>query len=179
VEPNLKHASQVDVEVFLRLLGSNERALFRYLLRIVPHLPDADDIMQEAKLKMYRNFSQLESVDRFVPWARKILLHEAIAYLRKAGHRNAQFSVKYYESLDDFIERVEVDCYQRQEMLQSCVKKLGEQNAQLISQRYEAGLSIETIAERSQKTVDAVYRSLSRIRKILHDCIEQKLAAES
>jgi RNA polymerase sigma-70 factor (ECF subfamily) len=39
--------------------------------------------------------------------------------------------------------------------------------------RYSDGLAIEVIARRLERTEEAVYRALSRIRRALHECVSR------
>ena len=52
-------------ELFIRLLAENERVLTAYVLTLLPHRPDAEDILQETKLALWRSFQQFPGGDEF------------------------------------------------------------------------------------------------------------------
>lgn len=74
-------------EEFVFLLARHERLLGAYVMTMVPHPQDADDILQEAKVVMWRNFGKFELGTNFGAWARKVAFHQVLAY-RKRKHRD-------------------------------------------------------------------------------------------
>src|SRR5687767_8405236 len=74
-------------EEFVFLLARHERQLGAYVMTMVPHPQDADDILQEAKVVMWRHFAKFESGTNFGAWSRKIAFHQVLAY-RKRKHRD-------------------------------------------------------------------------------------------
>ena len=59
-------------EEFVFLLARHERLLGAYVMTMVPHPQDADDILQEAKVVMWRSFAKFELGTNFGAWARKV-----------------------------------------------------------------------------------------------------------
>jgi RNA polymerase sigma-70 factor (ECF subfamily) len=57
------------------------------------------------------------------------------------------------------------------------VAKLRPEHRELVRLRYGQGASIETAARTTGRTVEAIYKALSRIRKMLIECVDRKLAA--
>ena len=65
----------------------------------------------------------------------------------------------------------------RHAALQHCLGKLNSRHGQLLRDRYQAGMSVDQLAARLGRSCDAVYQTLSRIRRGLYECIERSLAA--
>ena len=63
-------------EEFLHLLNKHERTLSVYVTGLVQPLQDAQDILQDGKIVMWRNFGNFTEGTNFLAWARKILLHQ-------------------------------------------------------------------------------------------------------
>ena len=59
-------------EAFIRLLAEHERRLAVYVTSLVGRPQDAQDILQEGKLVMWRHFERFEQGTNFGAWARKI-----------------------------------------------------------------------------------------------------------
>ena len=55
--------------------------------------------------------------------------------------------------------------------LARCIERLPAEHRKLLQLRYSDGLAIEAIARQVERTGEAVYRALSRIRRALHDCV--------
>ena len=63
--------------------------------------------------------------------------------------------------------------------LGECLAKLRAKDRKLIEQRYAPGEKGKHVAERMGRPANSVYQSLGRIRKILMECIQRRLAAET
>jgi RNA polymerase sigma-70 factor (ECF subfamily) len=59
-----------------------------------------------------------------------------------------------------------------------CIDKLPDAHREMLRLRYSDGLAIEAVASQVDRSVEAVYRALSRIRQAIHQCVTQTLAKE-
>jgi RNA polymerase sigma-70 factor (ECF subfamily) len=57
------------------------------------------------------------------------------------------------------------------EALADCYAKLSPRDQHLIELRYQEGATVKSVAERLQRSVDAVYKALNRIHTALLDCV--------
>jgi RNA polymerase sigma-70 factor (ECF subfamily) len=55
---------------------------------------------------------------------------------------------------------------------------LSERNRDLIRHCYSGTNTLKAVAEQMGRNVNALYEALSRIRHVLHECIEKKLQEE-
>ena len=81
---------------------------------------------------------------------------------------------------DAFVEAVAQEIDQRSdaldlqsEVLLHCLQKLPDTHRKIILWRYYEDCGVEEIASRTQRTIDAVYRGLSRIREALQECVRR------
>lgn len=58
-----------DEEVFLRLFMRKKRALLRFILRYLPALNDARDVLQETLVTVWSKRSEFDETKEFLPWA--------------------------------------------------------------------------------------------------------------
>ena len=170
--------SQELTEEFLRLLTEHDRTLAIYVTGLVQPLQDAQDILQEGKIVMWRHFGKFKSGTNFVAWGRKILLRQILAYRRKMKHRrhgqlNEDILVLLHVEMDSAIR--EKRWVKRELALRDCLRKLKPEQRELIEQRYRDEASIEKISRQTDKTETAVYQLLYRIRKALQDCVQLTL----
>ncbi len=62
-------AAETRVQEFVRLLTGNERRLKSYILTLVPNLADAEQIAQEASMRLWEQFGQYDpSEGDFSAW---------------------------------------------------------------------------------------------------------------
>ncbi len=163
-------------EEFVFLLARHERLLGAYVMTMVPHPQDADDILQEAKVVMWRHFAKFESGTNFGAWARKVAFHQVLAY-RKRKHRDRlDFSEDFLRAVADEVESSADRLEQRERLLHECVAKLPTDHRDALNLRYQENLSLEDMATRLGRTVGALYRLLSRVRAVLHECVTKNLS---
>lgn len=163
-------------EEFVFLLARHERALGAYVMTMVPHPQDADDILQEAKVVMWRHFSSYQSGTNFGAWARKIAFHQVLAHRKRKQRDRLDFSEEFLRSVADESERNSAVLEQRDRVLHDCVEKLPPDHREVLHLRYHEGLALEEMERRLGRTVCATYRLLSRIRQVLHDCVSRTLS---
>lgn len=160
---------------FLQLLASNDRRLALYVYGLVPHQADADDILQQTKMIMWRSFPQFKLGTNFIAWARKIAFHQILTYRRKRKKEHLPLSDEMLESLGEEISEITDQQDQRRQALQTCLNNLKDQHRKIMLLRYQEELDVEDIAAQTNSTPTAVYRALSRLRLTLVECIENRL----
>ncbi|MEW6303924.1 MAG: sigma-70 family RNA polymerase sigma factor [Verrucomicrobiota bacterium] len=160
-----------DPELFVSLLARHERMLAAYVMTLVPHAADADDILQDAKVVMWRNFGQFRPGTNFGAWARKVAFHQVLSHRKRKQRDRLQFSDEFLETVAQEMENSAEHLEQHQRALNDCVAKLPPDHREVLQLRYHEGLSIDALAERLNRTVAALYRQLSRVRRNLHDCV--------
>jgi len=165
-------------EAFLRLLNEQERRLSLYVTGLIASPQDAQDVLQEGKIVMWRQFHQFELGTNFPAWARKILFYQILAFRRRskknaAGLLNESLLQKLSDESDS--EKREEKWQSRERALSQCVLKLKDDHREILELRYRDESSIEGISRKTERTEGAVYRLLSRLRKNLYDCVEKEL----
>ena len=90
---------------FRRLMAAYQDAFYGLARRFTGTHEDADDVLQDAFLKIHHNLSDLERPEAFFPWARRILVNTALDHIRK--HRRA--SAVEVDPGDGLEERAESD----------------------------------------------------------------------
>jgi len=162
-------------EEFVFLLARHERLLGAYVMTMVPHAQDADDILQEAKVIMWRHFARFEPGTNFGAWARKIAFHQVLAHRKRRQRDRLDFSEDFLRAVADEAEKGSDRLERRERALHDCLSKLPEDHRDAVNLRYHEDLSLEDMATRLGRTVGALYRLLSRVRHVLHECVTRSL----
>ncbi len=76
-------ARKGDVSAFTALVRQYDRHIFRLALHITGNREDAEDVLQEALLKAYRNMARFEGHSRFYTWLVRIAVNESLMKLRR------------------------------------------------------------------------------------------------
>ena len=165
-------------ETYLRLLAEHERSLATYVYSLVNSPADAADILQECKLSMWRMFDRFEPGTDFRAWGRKIAIHQILNFRRAAKRRpDTPLDHAFIEAVAAEMDRRSEHLDRKADLLRLCLRKLPDDHRAIVVWRYFDECEIEEIAVKSERTAEAVYRLLSRIRRVLNDCISRQLTA--
>jgi RNA polymerase sigma-70 factor (ECF subfamily) len=163
--------SSESVDAFVRLLSQNQRRIFLYVMSLVPNWNDAEEIIQETNLVLWREFARFELGTNFTAWACKVALHQVLAWRKRVKRNRLEFSPAFLEAVADEASTAADQLEERSQCLARCIERLPAERRQMLRMRYSDGLAIEAIARQVERTEEAVYRALSRIRRELHDCV--------
>jgi RNA polymerase sigma-70 factor, ECF subfamily len=169
------HNDDYRSELFIKLLAEHERGLTRYVMSLIPTIADAEDILQESKLVMWRQFCDFEEGTNFSAWGRKIIFYRMLYFKRTKAKEASQyvFSDVFYEVLNEEYETGHESREKNFAVLQKCITHLQKPHKEMFMLRYNQGNSIEDLAEKIGRTVAACYKTLSRIRFNLKRCMHK------
>ena len=63
--------------------------------------------------------------------------------------------------------------------MRECLRTLPSKNSELVKDYYFNELSVEELGKRLERSVEAIYKTLQRVRQTLHACIENKIQMEA
>lgn len=161
--------------VFLELLTTHERALSLYVHGLVPRDSEAEDILQQTKLLLWKHFGDFQIGTNFIAWARKIAFHQILTHRRQKKREHLPLDEETLEALGHTVSELADDGSPRQDALRVCLARLPVEHRQLVHLRYFDELEIDQIADRVSRTEAAVYRALSRVRMTLMECVQKQL----
>jgi RNA polymerase sigma-70 factor, ECF subfamily len=160
------------------LMTQHQRRIFSYIYTLIPDRYDAEDLLQETSVVICEKFDEFRPGTDFVAWACQI----AYWRIRYARQKFARSKVVYQQELVDALAhtaatmREELD--ERHEALAQCLQKLPQRDRELVLTRYEPGSGVPEAAQRSGRSLEAAYKALGRIRKLLFDCVTNQLASQ-
>jgi len=178
-QPESETADPQRMDAFVRLLGQNQRRIAMYVVSLVPHWTDAEEIIQETNLVLWREFGQFQLGTNFAAWACKVAFHQVLAWRKKRQRDRLQFSAAFLEAVAQETDRLGDVLEERAQALAGCIEKLPVAQRDLLRLRYSEGQAIDAIAQQLERTTEAVYRALSRIRHALHDCVNEQMHGEA
>lgn len=172
-------ASALPESDFLALLVKHEPALRAYARHLVPDWELVDEAIQEASITMWQKRGQLGNVDGFVPWARTVLRFKCLRQLETLRSRRAVLSTEVVEMLADRTpKQPAADTSVRGKALQTCLSQFSVEHRELLLAAHSTTVSIVDLANRREKTPNALYKLLARLRQQLTQCIDLRIANE-
>lgn len=164
-------------EQFMRLFLGAERELLRYVMALVPNGSDARDVVQETAVALWQEVGKYDPARPFVPWACRFALNKARMHLRTESRRRF-IEEDVAAMLEERRMEIAGPLDARREHLRDCLGRLPEDQRRLVYRYYFAEESIAALAASLGRGVEAIYKSLQRIRQALQHCINQKLQTE-
>lgn len=166
-----------DHERFTRLLLESEPVMLRSILVSVPHRVDAREILQETAVALWRQFDTYDPERPFLNWAMGFARIETRRFLTRETRR-AQLSEKAMEMLGQEMQGSQEFDSALEAHLATCLGKLKEKPRRLVQGYYHEGHSPETLSQRENRSVEAIYKTIQRARRELQACIERQQAKE-
>ncbi|MFN2383757.1 MAG: RNA polymerase sigma factor [Gemmatimonadota bacterium] len=166
-----------DPRAFRELMAVYQTAFYSLARRYAGSHEDADDVLQDAFVKIYQNLSGLTRPEAFFPWARRILVNTALDHIRRQ-RRGGGVAVEVPEGTperepessleppDAQVERVE---FHRK--LERALRVLPPRQREIVVLHDIEGLSTEEISERCECPRATVRSNLfygrEKLRKLL------------
>ena len=169
-----------EYEEFVTLLTRHQRQIWTFLNALLPAASDADDVMQETSLVLWRKWQEFEKGSDFPRWARSVARLEALRFARQGRSKSVQLSESVLETVADAVEEIQDELSHaddRRAALLSCIDKLAPTERQAIEARYLQGRPTREIAEASGRPLQTVYSLLARARAQLIRCVQRSMAA--
>jgi RNA polymerase sigma-70 factor, ECF subfamily len=164
---------------FLSLFLRSEREIFRYVAALVPSVTDAEDIVQQTALALWEKFGAYDPVQPFTPWACRFALNKARQWIERRQRWQALLDHGLAEELTQRRQELQPEFERRLKHLEACLGKLPPAQRSLVEAYYYDRTDVETMAERSGRTVAATYKMLQRIRLALQLCVESQTKPEA
>jgi RNA polymerase sigma-70 factor (ECF subfamily) len=167
----------------MRLLLKNQSMLSVFVFTLVQDWDLADDAVQEAAVYICSHWQEFTPGTNFGAWARAIARNRLRELLKARQKTGAQIPELDLDSLSEHVTEKEWDRYgdffsTRKQALSDCVQTLPHNARRVIDLHYAERQSAEDIAAEMKRSIDAVYKMLSRIRVQLRQCVEQHMARE-
>jgi RNA polymerase sigma-70 factor (ECF subfamily) len=164
-------------KLLMSLMTRHQRQIFSYIYVLVPNRVDAEDLLQETSLVICEKFNDFEEGTDFVAWACQIAFWRIRSSRQKYARSKVLFNQEVLDAVAQTSGSMTEELDDRHEALRSCLKKLHARDRELLLARYEAGGGAEEAARRSGRTIMTAYKALSRLRKLLLDCVTTRLAS--
>jgi RNA polymerase sigma-70 factor (ECF subfamily) len=166
---------------FVRLLTSHEVRLRAFVLSMIPNFADAEDVLQQTNAVLWERFDQFQPGTSFMSWAGRVAYLEALQHLRRRRTDKNKFGEAFLKNVADVALREEVDhrLNARIVALGECVAKLKPKQRDMLRARYFEKRTIEQMEQVFSRSAEAIYQTLSRIRRTLHDCVSMKVRLEA
>jgi len=135
-------------DAFRQLLSQYKERLYWHVRNIVKDHDDADDVLQNTFIKIFRNIDKFKGDSKLFSWMYRIATNESITFLNNKAKKLQVSSEEYQTSL---IENIESDVYfegdEIQLKLQRAIALLPQKQQQVFNMKYFQELKYREMAD--------------------------------
>ncbi len=182
----IRAAQQGDQAAFEELVRQYDQPVLRLALHLTGSEQEAQDIYQEAFLKVYRNLGSFRFECSFYTWIYRIVSNLCMDYLRRKQVRKEDSSRRVGEQGEEFdlLDQIpderagaspEQDLMQREmgKRIALALTKLSPRERMVFEMKHYQGLKLRTIGEALNTTEETakntLFRATQKLRKALAD----------
>jgi RNA polymerase sigma factor (sigma-70 family) len=144
--------------------------LFRLALRLLGRVEEAEDVVQDALIKLWTRKDELESYSSVEAFAMTITKNLCLDRIRSKGFQTERIPERQVLNVsgekEEKLEREDFDGFVRK-----IISSLPDQQRAIMQMRDIEGLEYEQIAEVMELNINAIRVNLSRARKKVRDTI--------
>ncbi|WP_425237511.1 RNA polymerase sigma factor [Ulvibacterium sp.] len=142
------------------LINTYKERLYWHIRRIVLNHDDADDVLQNTFIKVFKNIEGFKGDSKLYSWMYRIATNEALTFLKS---KSRKLGLSDVELQDRMIGNLEADVYfeghEIQLKLQKAIAALPEKQKLVFNMKYFQELKYEEISEILETTVGGLKAS--------------------
>ena len=167
-------------EEFVRLFSKSQHRVLRFIHTLVPDLAEAEDVLQETSVILWKKWPEFERDRDFVKWACGIARLEVFRMFRLRKHSSLYLDEGVLNQIAD-VALAEIHHHQRFEAstdaLDDCMRELQESDQRILKLRYQQEMTVQQIARACKRPKSSVHDLLGKIRARLLRCVQRRLEA--
>lgn len=160
-------------EAFSLLVKEYKVRLYWHIRNFVKIHEDADDVLQNVFIKVYRNIHKFKGESKLYSWMYRIASNESITFLNKKAKK---LKISNEEVQDYILDNLESDVYfegdEIQLKLQKAIATLPEKQRQVFNMKYFQELKYKEIAEILDTSVGALKSNYHHATKKIEDYLK-------
>ena len=157
---------------FRTLMTQYKERLYWHIRKIVLNHDDADDVLQNTFIKVYRNIHSFKGESKLYSWMYRIATNESLTFIKK---RAKQLQIGSEELQLQLVANLEADAYydgdEMQKKLLYAVAKLPKKQALVFNMKYFDNMKYTEIAEILEVSVGGLkanyHHAVKKIERII------------
>ena len=173
-----------DIEAFEELIKEHKKYAYNVALKILKNKEDAEDLSQEALIKVYENIGSFNMNSSFKTWMYKIIFNTCIDFKRKKRLKTSSLDEPIHYGYEDIPKQIEDNEKNperllteklNKELVQESIGMLDDDFKSVIILRDIQGFKYKEIAEILECNEGTVKSRISRGREKLKEIIIQNM----
>ncbi|GLB50397.1 DNA-directed RNA polymerase sigma-70 factor [Neptunitalea sp. Y10] len=159
---------------FQQLVSQYKERLYWHIRRIVLNHDDADDVLQNTFVKIYRNIHNFKGESALFSWMYRIATNESLTFLKQKAK---MANITDEELQNSLVQNLQADSYfegeEIQLKLQQAIAKLPEKQRLVFNMKYFEELKYEEMSQILDTSVGALKSSYHHAVKKLEDYLTE------
>jgi RNA polymerase sigma-70 factor (ECF subfamily) len=160
---------------FVQSLVASQSALYSFIVSLMGGVQDANDVLQEANMKLCRKWAEYDVNQPFLRWAYVFARFEVMAWRKRKQRSRLVLDDELLDLVAEELEQSADDADHRLALLENCLAKLPPRQRELLIARYARGEACQDIAARYARGVNSMAALFYRVRKALAKCVQSAL----
>ena len=180
----IREAKSGNAKAYDQLINKYRAAVYNLVMRMVRNQHEAEDLMQEAFIKVYNSLNSFNEEYAFSTWLFKIASNNCIDYFRKRKLQTLSLDkpIQYKDSEmqheypdPDLDAENTIIAKERSKIIQEAINSLPKKYYVAIDLRHREEKSYEEIAELLKLPLGTVKARIFRAREMLNKILKDKL----
>jgi RNA polymerase sigma factor (sigma-70 family) len=143
-------------EGFRLLIKKYQERLYWHIRRLVNNHDDADDVLQNVFIKIFRNIGKFQQQSSLFTWIYRIATNECLTFIEKNKHKHNISSIDDSPLSLSLFSSAGIDENKTMASLHEAIDRLPYKQKMVFNMRYYDELSYQEIADITQTTVGAL-----------------------
>ena len=161
-------------QAFRSLMSQYKERLYWHIRKIVISHDDADDVLQNTFIKVYRNINNFKAESKLYSWMYRIATNESITFINKRAKHN---NIDVNEMQSKLVENLEADVHfdgdQMQLQLQKAIAILPQKQQLVFNMKYFDDMKYKDISEVLETSVGALKASYHHAVKKIENYLKE------
>lgn len=163
-----------DKQAYANLINKYKNPLYATILRMTKNPHDAQDLVQEAFIKVYERLGKYDETGSFASWMYRVAINHCMDEFRKKSYKMKQVEIE--EGSISSVDTPELIFFKNEESrrLERLVATLPEDERIIILLRYINELSYQEISELVDTPLATVRNKLHRAKKRMRETVKRE-----
>src|SRR5215213_8391101 len=162
----------IDSEELVTLMTQYQGRLYVYILSLIGDANAANDVLQETNIVLWKESRQFAPGTNFKAWAFRIAHFQCMAHRQRRIRDKIVFSDEIVAALAIEAKELDDKYEERASALGRCLEKIHARSREALRLRYAEELAVKDMAEKMNRTSNAISQLLFRARHWLIECVK-------
>ncbi len=161
-----------EISAFEELVNRYEPKLIGYVMKKVKEVKDAEEVVQDGFVKVYRNIGRIDHKRRFASYLYTVIDHEVVDFYRRRKWVLPLFDEVIGDGENEMLEKIHRE--DEKKRVREKLDKLPENHKKTLWMYYFEELSYKKIAEKLRMPINSVKTNIKRAKESLYKLMKNE-----